>query len=73
MILGRSILEQQMQRIPQRKYNIIQHDLVLIHASHNIHHNIALALIKHDPVVVEDYIGGLLCGLLEQAFLERFL
>jgi hypothetical protein len=62
-----------MQRVPQRKHNIIQHNLVLIHAPDNIHHDVALALVQHDPVVVEDYVGSLLCGLFEEAFFERFL
>ena len=70
---GEDVLEQQMQRVPQREDNIIQHNLILIHAPHNIHHDIALAFIQHDPVVVEDDIGGLLGRLLEEAFLKCLL
>ena len=62
-----------MQRIPHRQNNIIQHNLILIHAAHDIHHDIALALVQHDPVIVEDDICGLLGRFLEEAFLEGFL
>jgi hypothetical protein len=68
-----NILKQQMQTIPQRKHNIIKHNLILLHAAHDIHHDIALALIQHDPVIVEYDIGCLLCGFLEEPFLECFL
>jgi hypothetical protein len=67
------ILEQQMQRISQRQNDIIKHDLILVHAADHIHHDIALALVQHDPIVIENDIRGLLCGLLDEAFLECFL
>ena len=68
-----SILEQQMQRIAQRKNHIVEHDLILVHAAHDVHHDVALALVQHDPVVVEVVVGGLLGRLLVQAFLVCFL
>ncbi len=67
------VLEEQMQRIPQRKNDIVEHNLILVHPTHNIHHDIAFGLVKHDPVVVQDYVCGLLGGLLEEALLECFL
>jgi hypothetical protein len=62
-----------MQGISQSQNHIVEHNLILVYAADHIHHDIALALIQHDPVVVENDIRGLLCCLLHQAFLECFL
>jgi len=62
-----------MQRVPQGQDHIVEHNLILVHAAYDVHHDVALALVQHDPVVVEDDVGGLLGRLLDQAFLECFL
>ena len=62
-----------MQTIPQRQNNIIQHNLILIHTAHHIHHNIAFGLVENDSVIVEDDVCALLGGLFQEAFLEGFL
>lgn len=54
------ILEQQMQGIPKRKNNVVKQNLVLVNAANDIHHDVRLHLIQHDPVVIEDDIAGLL-------------
>jgi hypothetical protein len=62
-----------MKTIPHGQNHIIQHNLVLIHTAHHIHHNVAFGLVKHDAVVVEDDIGGLFLGFLEETFFEDLL
>lgn len=70
---GKDLLEQQMQRVPHRQNNIVQHDLVLVHAADDVHHDVALALVQHDAVVIQDDVPRLLGRLLEQALLEGLL
>ena len=68
-----NVLEQQVQTISQCKDDIIQHNLILVHAAHNIHHDVAFGFIEHNPVVVEDDVCCLFRGFLKEAFLEGFL
>lgn len=62
-----------MHRVAKGQDDVVEHDLVLLHSADDIYHNVGLALVEDDAVVVEDDVGGLLCCLLEESFLEGFL
>lgn len=62
-----------MQRVSYREDDVVEHDLILVHAADDVHHDVGLGLIQHDPVVVQDDVGGLLGRLLQETLLEGFL
>lgn len=49
-------LEEDVQAVAERQHHAVQHDLVLIRGSDNVEHDVALGLVDHNPVVVEDHI-----------------
>lgn len=62
-----------MQAVPKCQKYVVEQDLILVRATHNVDSNIRLHLVEHHLVVVEEDIAGLLCCLLEEALLKTEL
>jgi hypothetical protein len=61
------------ERVPQGEDGVVQKNLVLVDATDDVHHDVRLHLVQHDPVVVEDDIASLLGRLLNEALLKGLL
>jgi hypothetical protein len=66
-------LQEDVQTVPQREHNVVQHDLILVCGPNDVKHHVALGLVDNNPVVIEDHIVGRLGRLLEETLLECFL
>jgi hypothetical protein len=66
-------LEQYSQTIPQRQHHTKQQYLIFLRPANNIHHDIALHLEHHHPIIIQNNVAGLLCRFLQQPFFEGFL
>jgi hypothetical protein len=52
------LLQEDVQAVPQREHDVIQHDLVLVCGTNDVKHHVTLGLVDDDPVVIEDHIVG---------------
>jgi hypothetical protein len=67
------ILEDEVHEITQSKDDIVEHDLIFVDTSHDVHHHIALGLVEHNPVVVEDDVRGLFSCLIQEPLFKGLL
>lgn len=70
---ARSILEEKMQRVTERKNSVVEQNLVLVDVADDVHHNVGLVLVQNNAVIVEDDVAILLRGFVDQALLESLL